>query len=445
MINATAQTLLHALQDKGVAITLEQSLDLLAAATGQPNRHVLATLPALPCVVRVNENFLQATANVIAAGKDKAAAAIVAETAKIVTPNAPRADAPLELEGIDIQIYPEEVEDPSAFFATDRGWAYAKIVAQDLYYSRYYCHGNHQGLDKDEANRLGQLIIEAKYAASADECQTAAAEGAIAEFFSHGEAPHEYWHYFGRDEVKSKLSNLEDAINDLDVGLKFNMQNWLVAISDLIQEIVEEKDDSSPQEMIASHDECEVVFVLKPKGVHNIDAMTASTKNYPDFSALAVDRHFQHVLASLGYTISEYRKFSGNKITRERLRPGLRKRQEPLLPMESIREIVDNACSTYFNFVIYGLVPVKSLVDLDLTKPITFSSPRIATYDHVNGTFMDVPSNGQVTLHPSEGELVGCTGGMTPDAICGFVRRYIRSDISNAEDCDAQAPVPLAA
>src|SRR3546814_2954637 len=82
-----------------------------------------------------------------------------------------------------------------------------------------------------------------------------------------------------------------------------------------------------------------------------------------------------------------------------------------------LEEIIDNSCAQYFLFALYAIIPVQELIDIDLKKPMTFSSAAVASYNPFSGTFHEVRVNRPITVTPKDGELRSGSEGISPDEI----------------------------
>jgi hypothetical protein len=226
--------------------------------------------------------------------------------------------------------------------------------------------------------------------------------------------------------------------DDLDDVLTRNEYSGLVeALADRIDPALADSDTSRPRDALSSYDHAELLFILTPPGRYELDASIASRRPWPEFSELYVNDDLAHALACLGYTVGQYRKESANRYPSEctrgaaRLRrPRVRRPAMPLCSWAKIREAVDNSCATHFLLCFYAMVPVAQLLDLDLSRPVTFSQAAFATYNPWSGTFHDSIRIEKVTVTPDMGRFVSPAGWISPDSICGFVHRYFEADIS---------------
>ena len=192
------------------------------------------------------------------------------------------------------------------------------------------------------------------------------------------------------------------------------------------------RDDSSVSDLFASYDRCELIFRFSAERWLD-DSLVFSHRPWPDAAELAVTANLQFALHNLGYTVSQFRKASGNRHPANRpLSRHARRRRAPVIEHERLAEIIDNACSTSFLFCLYAIVPIPELIALDLGQPVTFEKCWVATLDPINGTFFDVPANGPVTVNPGDGRFL--SGGhlrWSPENICGLHTPYYHASVRN--------------
>lgn len=235
-------------------------------------------------------------------------------------------------------------------------------------------------------------------------------------------------------EIARQIMERHDE--DLQAITRAEHARLMRGLTERIEPLLIEADSSRPQDALSSWDRAEVIFVISPTGKHALDASIASQRSWPDFAELCVNENLAHAMTCLGYTLSDYRKASGNRHASERARgarsiasPEVRRRAVPLCSWDAIQEMVDNACATHFLFVLYAIVPITQLIALDPTKPMTFSKAAIASWNPWDGTFHDAVSVPAVTVTPKMGTLMSPSGWHSPDSICGFVHSYYFADL----------------
>lgn len=310
------------------------------------------------------------------------------------------------------------------------------------------------GLSPADEVRIDELVAEAAAAAwycafePSRDCLTLKQGNAIAEVILDAHASCEDVHaalatssLFPRNEVwPAAREAAHDLVRRYDEYLQdLTRREHAALLSELacrIEPLLADADTSTPGDALSSCDRAEVLFVLSPKGKHPLDASINSHRPWPEFAEMYVTEDLVHALAALGYTLGDYRKASGNGHASERPRgkvligrPDFPRRPTPLCSLEAVREMVDNACSTNFLFVLYAMVPIAQLIDLDPARPVTFSRAAIATWDPWNGTFHDAVSVPAVTVTPAMGTLMSPARWYSPDHICGFVHSCYTADI----------------
>ncbi|AXK43914.1 hypothetical protein [Erythrobacter aureus] len=440
-ITATARTLAANLKGEDIAIKHVQALDLLAAGAGLANRHVLSKNDSLPAIKRVNIRLLTTAATVLAQHDLLRRHKIVDATAQVLMPEL-ASSGMVELDEYDFRILPHEAGNPDLFLQTDRGEKFVAKLCSGLYYTRYETDRSSKSMSLDQGNSLGAKILEAKAkAAKSDEIsEEGLINEAMYEHFGEGTDLRWEWWDYNRGEVSKTINAINSDLEDF--GLELDDEDWLSALEDPICEALEDEDDSTPRDLLDRFDLCEAIFLIKAEG-YTIDEMISSNRSWADFADLHVGPELQYPLSRMGYSIADYRKISGNRNEGEDLMRGLKKRSERLVSPEKLQEMVENACSQNFLFVLYAIMPVQDLIGLDLSKPLQFSDAAIATYNPYAGTFHDAAKTGPITMTAKDGELATGDIGYSPDGICGFVHSYYRATITNPKEAP-EAPAPKA-
>jgi hypothetical protein len=438
MINPTAiaRALKANLAAQDIHIKHVQALDLIAAGAGLANRHVMAQLPHLKPIQRVNIALLTSAATALALHDEVRREVIISEASTILRLNASSNEI-IDFETHNLQISVAELDDAEAFLATDRGEAFVASIVSDLFYSRYERYQNDGPMSLKEGNALAEAILDAKR-------EGKCVEQAMAEHFKFGYSPLRYWYDQAQSEVEAIIDKIIDEMDELEDGLEFEKWDFIHALENPILDKLEEADTSKPQDLIGSYDKFEAIFLLKAPG-YDLDQMISSTKAWSAFDVLCVDDTLQHGLSRLGYSVAEYRRLSGNKLESIDLQRGLKKRSDRLVSPEQLQEIIDNACTQNFLFVVYAIVPIPNLIKLDLAKSMTFSNASIATYNPFSGTFHEVCLKRPVTLAPKEGVLRCGSEGVSPDDICGFYTPVFYADLENDPRPTASRRLALAA
>lgn len=291
---------------------------------------------------------------------------------------------------------------PSAFLTSPEGEAWISTLADNFPHTRYWRERSDCWSLKS-LNALGARIIDARYEGH-DVEEAMEAEYPPAEF---GQT----WHH----EIAPQLRRLLETAGVSDDG------DVVDVIRHAWEDHAADRDDSSVSDLFASYDRCELLFRFSGEQWLD-DSLIFSHRPWPDAAELAVTANLQFALHNLGYTVSQFRKASGNRHPADRpLSWHARLRRAPIIAHEQLAEIIDNACSTSFLFCLYAIVPIPELIALDLGRPVTFEKCWVATLDPVNGTFFDVPANGPVTVNPGDGRFL--SGGHLRWCRVGAARR----------------------
>lgn len=305
---------------------------------------------------------------------------------------------------------PNALGDP-AFLASAAGESWIGRLAENFPHTRYW-------RDRSDCwslkclNALAAQIIDARYAGNEIE------EAMEAQF-----PPAEFWQTWYHEIAPQLRSTLQDAgLDEDDEAIDTIRSAW--------EDCAADRDGSSVADLFASYDRCELLFRFSTERWLD-DALVFSHRPWSETRELAITANLQFALNNLGYTISEFRKASGNCHSADRSLPrNARRRRAPIISPDQLAEIIDNACSTSFLFCLYAIVPIPELIALDLSRPITFEKCWVATMDPINGTFFDVPANGPVTVKPEDGRFL--SGGhlrWSPENICGLHTPYYHASV----------------
>lgn len=324
----------------------------------------------------------------------------------------------------DLMISRAEIEDPCAFLDTERGKEWLKPFTSNLYYTQWYDY-QRSPHDLKWGNELAEKILDLKRC----KAETCDIETMFEEQFSGGQSAEDVYFEEHHSRVTGAIEDLSDLLDEIreDDGTlpTLDTEAWEEAVRDVMVDHMYENDDSTVMDMLGSSDRCEIMFDLTG------DDDVYSNKAWADFAHLSINQSLQKALASMGYTVGDYRRMSGNKEQSHGLKRVAR-RPQPLLDEKELRSLVEEACSSHFSFVLYAMVPVRALFDLDLTKPISLTSYAIASYDSMNGTFYEINRSEAITMQPGEADL-RAPKGYSPDSICGFVKSAFHADIANVE------------
>lgn len=306
---------------------------------------------------------------------------------------------------------PDQIAD---FLNGAEGAPWLDALAEN-YPHRRYDRCSSDRWDLKTLNSIAARIIDAKYAdADVDEVVQGQLPGVCFQ---------ETWFHTVAPALRSSLHQFTGREPDDEL---------MEAICYAWEDGAADQDASSPQDLFSSHERVELLFRLNTQPWLD-DALVHSRRPWVDFGDLEVDGNLCFALAQMGYTLGEYRKASGNRNRAQGGRMHRRPRQRaPLLGMEKLKELVENACSTSFLFCLYAQVPIDQLFTIDLARPVTFEACRVATMDPINGTFFDVAANAPVTVKPQDGRFL--SGGhlrWSPEDICGLVPSFYHGVIRN--------------
>lgn len=315
-----------------------------------------------------------------------------------------------------IPAFPEDVclTPIESFLESETGRRWIVELADSCPHSRYW-------RDRDDCwslkqlNGLAALIIDARYAGDDPEEVMEAA-------FPPAELG-DTWRAMIAPGLRDQLEAAQIA--DLDHEIRD-------AIRAAWEEEAAARDESNVADLFASHDHCELLFRFSTERWLD-DSLIHSRRPWAEAAELQVTRNLQFALTNLGYTVSQFRKASGNRHpASEFLQRSARRRRAPIIAWDQVNELIENACSTSFLFALYVIVPIRDLLALDLGKPVTFDKYWVASMDPINGTFHDVPGNGSVKMAPTDGKFLG--GGhlrWSPDAICGLHTPHYYATVAN--------------
>jgi len=324
-----------------------------------------------------------------------------------------------------LQITASEIGEPSTFLASDRGKAWFEKLMGGVYFTAYYLDRG-DSLDKKTANKLARDLIDAKRSGSEP-------FEVLEALFGHGSCAEDDYRESGterrhRETVEELAEALAEYADDNGIALpEIDVEAWCEAIQEMAIEHMYGDDDSSVTDMVPSYERAEIVVRFTPDGV---DDTIYSNQSWPSWRELCIDQALQRTLASLGYSIEDYRRATGNKTQSSDLARGLRRRARPIASLSEIERIVGEACAQSFSIVLYAIVPVKDLIELDLAKPFVLSQFAIAAYNHNSGTFFELSKKEAITIAPGEGRIEGIFG-YSPEDICGLYRPPFYAEIKN--------------
>lgn len=300
----------------------------------------------------------------------------------------------------------EEIASPEAWLASERGDAAMRRIADGHYYTGY--ERSSEGLGLKDATKMADRILDA---------------------IAKGESPHwvidpghrchqsvSMYLLYAEDDRKDLIEAIGEETEAL--GIAFDEDAWREALESDLEERLIEEDKSSAADMLSSHDVAEIAFTFCGGFKYTEDSMVSARGNTSNFGEMCIDEALQVNLSGVGYSIADYRKMTGDRNEGDRLRRGLRKRRVPLLTPGQLASLIDNACTSWFSIGLYAMVPVRDLLDLDPTKPLTFSRATVCSYNSGPGTFHEETQVHDVTVVPRHGRLHAITG-YGPSEVCG--------------------------
>jgi hypothetical protein len=309
---------------------------------------------------------------------------------------------------------PDVPTDLDAFLATEPGTKWIDNLA------KAYPHTNYER-DRSTSYTLKQCD---QYAAAIIDAKRQDLE--IAECLQDELRPASFgstWHHWVKPDLKPALRN---QFNNRDLE-----EEWAESLRYAWEERAAEADDSTVTDLLGSYDYCQLLFRFS-QGEYVEDTMIVSHKPWSDPSELAVTDDLQFALNNLGYTIGQFRAACHNKHKAYKPLKTRRARRKPIIDPAKLREAIENACSQYFHFYLFAIVPITDLIALDLANPITFDKCWVATANCYSGTFHDVPASGPVTVNPTDGVLLsGAQMAYSPDEVCGLYTPHYHANVRN--------------
>jgi hypothetical protein len=302
---------------------------------------------------------------------------------------------------------------PSDFLASDAGRTWVTAFAADHPHRSYECE---RGSDwrQNDLNRYGSIILNAL--AAGDNPNDTLRSEIRGRYFS------DTWHYEVGDAAKSLLAEIDStSLHD----------EWLDEIRNAWDGEAAEHDHSEPADLFHGKDRCEVMFYFAREACTE-DALIWSHKSWAESSELSVGPELQFALANLGYGLGDFRKRFKNRHHSYRSFAPVRRQRDPIVTLEKLDEMIENACAQSFLFCLYGYVPINELFKLDLAAPITFGTPHLATYNPFSGTFHDVPATGPVTIAKGQGHFIDWEQRpYSPIDICCLMTRPYQCSVKN--------------
>jgi len=317
----------------------------------------------------------------------------------------------------------KEVESPRII--DDRLDEIAETLAKDLYYSRYYAEN--RVMDLNEINGIFEKMAEAD---SLEEMNSIGNR----QIGQYGASIDSLEEYDVDPAIESFLRSLKDKAEEQDwtIGFEKETDEGDESIRDLREAMVEiclENDDSVPADMLGHCDRVEICFVFGPQTGYFSD-YEIDADRYNDYDSLELTQGLLETLPRLGYTLTDYRKHSGNKNKRRDAISKTKKRSVPLITLDDFKEIVENTGSSNFHIGIYAQVALKDLLTIDFTKPIVLDKHSVCSINKNNGCFFDHHIKEPVIIKPQDGKWMGFDGNKGPSNWCGLSNSYYHAEVS---------------
>lgn len=331
-----------------------------------------------------------------------------------------------------------DLASPEAFVGSAAGAATITAIAGRCAYYRYYRDGNDRPLELRQGTALAERILQAGRQNRQD-----GAIDALEKFFGFGQDPAICLRENASGAARETLDAITEEVPrehgsawppDEDRDRLSIVDGWIDAIEEATKQKMATDDDSKATDLLGSHDRAEIVVILGRNGLGAEDNALQSHKAWSEPSEIAIDVALQHALAPIGYSVEEYRKLFANKHRSEKLRSRPRIAATRLVEPKALCEAIENACTTWFVFCLYAIVPVTDPIGLDTSKSITLTNAHFAAYNPMSGTFHDSRKIATVVLRPEQCEVATSDGWYGPDEIRGLVQSRYHGSINNTVD-----------
>ena len=289
----------------------------------------------------------------------------------------------------------------------------SKLIIEKNPYSIYYTAFEALDCDDKTAAKLANKMLEAKKNGEpVDLCDYA--------------ADTDYTWREVHDLTESFFEELEQEDEELLEDI--DLSELTDEVTSLLLDHAMENDDSKVEDLFPSHLTAEIALVIMPSDQHLDDYMIE--QGIKGWSGIDLNGRSLDVFARCGHKLGDYRRHSGNKNQNEdgkTFKPWMQ-----LATLDELKDLADNACSSYFNIILYAQVPISDIYNADFDQPITLSQYSIASWDFINGTFHDITKKEPLVIPPELGRWVipGETG-YSPDDICGLVGSYYEARLQN--------------
>ncbi len=322
----------------------------------------------------------------------------------------------IEVAGIHFTREQVEADD----FLGDHGDRIAAKLSKGVYYSQFERENRVRSLSENypAANAMFDAFRSGKNPVHAGIAELARAAGS------------DDWYFFDQEclpAARDFLKELAELAAENGWNHSADVDDIETELAETIREVAQDEDDSTPLDVLSSCDRVEIAFMFQDPSCHWEDYMAISHKSWSEWKELSISQGLLHALPRLGYTLEEYRAHSGNE-HEEHDEYAAGPKQQPLATLDELEEIVDNACSGYFNFAIYAIVPLSDLLQVDLARPIRLSNYSICSINAQSGTFHSIEKGKPIVLRPEDGRFVAFDKG--PVDWCGMVGSFFHAEIS---------------
>lgn len=334
----------------------------------------------------------------------------------------------IEVEGHETLFVEEtHLRDPSRFLGTPKG---KRLV------SHLISLGSHEAWTRENRpmedatkNSIASSALELLRKAKTPEDRRAVAMKAISAHVRPNHAEDDWYQNVSKDADQIVEDLAEGALQG---GMEFDREEWEQCLRDAYVDTAHARDDSRPQDVVHHTDKVEVMFFLHSPD-HGIDDMCTIRGPWPDPKAVILDDEFVFAASRLGITPAEWVEATGS----EDPLPDGEAGPDPLERLMTAAELavcVENGCTQNFCIVVYAIVPLHELLELDLTRPFAIGNASIAVYNQYAGTFHEKSLKRDVVLMEGvDGSLQTTDVGYSPKDICGMAEDYYAGHIYEPE------------
>jgi len=336
----------------------------------------------------------------------------------------------LYIDSVEISVSSSDLEAPDQFLKTANGLKIVDHVLRDTYFTAW--EPSRSPLSDEQCTKIASKTLTYLREAKTPQERRSAGEQAIIETLRYSEAE-EVYHEDAYGKASELITEIQNGIFHSDFEADFDEDLWLEVLEEVCCAKMREDDTSKPADMICNVDRAEIIFHIKPAD-HDLEDMCSIAGPFLNLDKVRIDRALAHGLAVLGYTTDEFQAAFQSTMPHEPDYEQPAKRTDAIVTLDQIEEMVENACSTYFQWVAYAQVQLTDLFNLDLTKPIAFSQVAIAAYNLGAGTFQDVRVQREFIVQDGvDGRLEATDVGYSPNEICGLVGSYYAAELYDPE------------